>query len=37
MRNLTPVVMSLACALLLGAVLYLRLTGTGGLARLGRV
>ena len=35
MRNLTLFGMSVACALLLGGVLYLRLNAIGGLARVG--
>ena len=36
-RNLTIVVMAVACALLLGGVLYLRIAGAGAPARLGIV
>ena len=34
-RNLTIIVMAVACAVLLGGVLYLRIAGAGALARLG--
>ena len=35
MRNLTLFAMSLACAVLLGSALYLRLNGAGVIARVG--